>query len=269
MQALLHLGHAYDNRNRISFYTCRNDQPLMKKHLLIYATFLFTTMVVKSQTLCNDIPISYSIDSISFSKADPESFGDSMIVFSMTNDHATQGFAYPLAKLVPLTPLPDGMSLAPNSDPWSVFASSWNSGITMPVYIFYNVELPIPTDYSVTFQVWASNLTPAIPDSCSFDETFTINLNPLASGVADMENDGIVHVFPTPASDHINIEVEGVAYGNLKLTLFSPEGSVLISSEQDIRNTGLDISFLPDGLYILRIEMPGEFTRIVRIVKQS
>lgn len=113
---------------------------------------------------------------------------NSMITFTISNTHPKQAFAYPLAKLVPLTPLPSGMSLAPNSNPWSVFASWWNTGITMPVHIFYNITSPIPVNYSVIFELWVSNLIPLPIDSCYFTRTFSLNLNPPTLSVNEFEN---------------------------------------------------------------------------------
>src|SRR5690348_15367541 len=87
--------------------------------------------------LCDTLPIFYDPVSITFTTGE-EPFGDSAIVVEMTNTSTTD-MAYPQLKLVPLTPLPPGMS---QNTQWDTFASAWNTGVTMPADCFFDVVQP-------------------------------------------------------------------------------------------------------------------------------
>lgn len=203
---------------------------------------------------CSNIPLSFNTPV--FTTAVPLSFGDSMITFTITNNHPTQGFAYPLAKLVPLNSLPAGMTPANNNNPWSVFASSWNPGITMPVYYYYDLTLPIPVNYTVTFQLWISNLSPVISDSCLFSNTFTMNLNPATATAHADENEVEWKIISNNEQHETEISWQKELKDPLTISLFDVAGSKILETEavtgstQKILNTGR----LSHGIYFIFLE---------------
>lgn len=214
----------------------------MKNKLLLILTCSIFMFHAEAQ-LCTDIPISFSSDSIYFLSSD--GFGDSMFVFTMLNEHATQGFAYPQAKLEPVTPLPSGMSLNSINDPWAVYASSWNPGQYSPVHIYYDVEDAIPEDYTVTFKLWINNLSP-VTDSCSFDDIITINLNPsAATGIVQSDKTGIA-IYPNPATNG-NFTIRNIFLSAMQFRIYESTGKLIYegsvagneSTEKHIEQPGI------------------------------
>lgn len=241
---------------------------MQKITLLLFISFFITFRSSAQIILCHEIALEYTTDSASFSIADPISFGDSMITFHITNLHPTQGFAYPLAKLVPLTPLPPGMSLSVNNQPWSVFASSWNSGETRPVYIFYEVEESIPLDYEVTFEVWVSNLSPLIVDSCYFEETFTINLNPSTTAINSSELNNNLSLFPNPADNYFQLNWESQITDENQIKIFNSLGTTILETTaiSGQNSSEIDIKNLPAGIYFILITELNKKEQFLKLI---
>lgn len=157
----------------------------MRKFLPLLLQWLALPTVAKSQfAFCDTVPFAYRADSITFSSAFPSSFGDSALIIPIYNGSST-GYAYPQAKIVPLTAMPNGLVLREYGAGWSVFASAWNPGVTMPASMFFDVTAPLPPNASVTFELWLTNLSPLAIDSCKFDSTFTWNFNPQPLGIKE------------------------------------------------------------------------------------
>ena len=241
---------------------------MRKLSLLFILPFLISIRIQAQIILCHDIALEYTTDSMTFSVADPISFGDSMITFHITNQHPTQGFAYPLAKLVPLTPLPAGMSLSVNNQPWSVFASSWNPGVTMPVYIFYEVEENIPLNYEVTFEVWVSNLSPLIVDSCYFEETFTINLNPFNTSINSSVQNNKVNLFPNPAENFFKLNWENQLTNDNQIKILNSLGTIILETIaiSGTNSIELDIKNLTSGIYFISISELNETEQLHKLI---
>jgi hypothetical protein len=209
-------------------------------------------MVISAQTpICDEVPISYDPSGIAFTTAD-QSFGDSVITVPITNNHPTQGFAYPQAKVIALTTLPPGMTLNTH---WATFSSSWNPGQTMPASFFFDVITPIPQDYAVTFEMWAYNLTPVLDDSCIFDSTFTINLNPVSTGMHEMEAGGGGPLWPVPVSDRLHINLPHHAPPFVHVLVCNAEGREVLTAVA--RATGssavVDMRDLVPGVYLVTV----------------
>ncbi len=227
------------------------------KYILLLSSMITFSISAQAQNNCFDYSIQYNLDSMEFRTADFFDYGDSMIVFSMTNIHPTQGFAYPMSKLVPVTPLPPGMSM---SDwPWIVFGSSWNAGFTYNTKEYFFVDEPIPVNYSVTFEVWAKNLEPLLSntDSCLFDETFTINLNPFATPVKEIK-DRSIEIYPQPATDELIIKYPS-CNGEIKFLITDIAGNQIMSDDfENVPTQKIDISNLAEGIYLITISGNGE-----------
>lgn len=222
---------------------------------------LFTSHA-RAQVVCDTLPIAYYPVSITFTTADL-SFGDSVLVVEMTNS-STTSMAYPQIKLVPLTPLPSGMVM---NTGWSVFASSWNPGQMMPASVFFDVSQPIPEDFTVTFQVWATNLTPLLTDdSCVFDLPFTINLNPSGTGIGGGAERPSIEVWPIPANDQLGVRLPGYSFP-ARLMIIDAMG-VEISSfsvAAGSREVALPIDRIAPGAYQVILWSPGRMIQGLRI----
>jgi hypothetical protein len=176
------------------------------------------------------------------------SFGDSVIIVPVTN-MSFADMAYPQLKLVPLTPLPPGMV---QNTHWDTFASSWNAGMTMPANCFFDVAVPIPVDYSVTFELWANNLTPLLTgDSCRFDQQLIVNLNPSATGMAEPATGEGFSAWPALVSDQLLLTLPRDRSGG-SIIIVDAAGKILLEKEvqEDEREQRIDVSGLAPGPYI-------------------
>lgn len=221
----------------------------MKKILSLL--FLANSCILTYGQVCTDIPISYSADSLYFTTSDGS--GDSMFTFNILNEHPTQGFAYPQAKLEPLTPLPDGMTVNSINDPWVVFASSWNPGQHAPVHIYYNVTMPIPVNYAVTFRLWINNLTP-VTDSCYFDDDIFIVLHPeaiLSAADADLPS---INIFPNPVTGG-TLHIQHGLPGSVPIQLLDVTGQVVLLGTI-VDDAAVSINHISNGIYLLNVFTP-------------
>ena len=231
------------------------------KKILIFLLSCFIFLCKTKAQFCTDIPIAFSSDSIYFMSGD--GFGDSMFVFTMLNEHPTQGFAYPQAKLEALTPLPSGMSLNSINDPWAVYASSWNPGQYSPVHIYYDVDEAIPEDYTVTFKLWINNLAP-ITDSCFFNDTIKINLNPSEeTGIQSAEINTIV-VSPNP-SQNGNFIINNLPENEtIYYTIYDVAGKQLTEGEMNDNRISYNFN-LGEGMYFINLTF-GEIQKTLPLI---
>ena len=216
---------------------------------------LLCAVQLKAQTSCNGIPLSYRSDSITWQKS-WTSFGDSMLSVPIVNT-SDSSYAYPQAKLVPVTPLPNGLVLKENGGPWNVFASSFVPGDTYPANFFFDVSQPIPANASVTFELWLTNLAPLSIDSCKFDGTFTFNFNP-QGGVGISETAGAGVSITPIAGGQVQI-VLPLAGGNFSAIVYDMLGRVVFENQlQPISVQNLRLENLPGGLYAIGVLKDGK-----------
>jgi hypothetical protein len=78
-----------------------------------------------------------------------------------------------------------------------------------------------------------------------------------------------IAVYPNPFKDFVTIEAETNS-GNLIVEIFSMEGRrVYQSTESPIKGINLDVSYLKNGLYIIRIvDSDGKMILNRKIIKQ-
>lgn len=229
--------------------------------LLLSLCFLFSNTI--NAQLCTDIPIALVGTPFDFIASDVISYGDSMLIFELKNQHPTQFFAYPQAKLVALTPLPPGMSLAPVNLDWMVFASAWNVDSVALVRIYYNVEEPITENYIVTMQIWVNNLSP-VTDSCYFLKDYGVNLNPTPMAVNTLESQKL-HIFPNPIAANQPITIQNIQSLNLQqFTITNLVGELIKSGT--IQNNTIPTTDLNKGFYLLTILVDNGFKQTFKIL---
>lgn len=223
-----------------------------KLHLIIF--LVGCTLLNKNvhAQLCNDIPIVVVDNQFTFEATDVISYGDSMISFQLTNNHATDFFAYPQAKLIPITPLPSGMTLAGVNLDWMVFASAWLVGATEPVKIYYDVTETVPVNYEVTFQLWLNNLSP-VTDSCYFENNYIVNLNPETNPIQNIGNTTTVHVYPNPISAGDRICFDAGTSNPKKTTyiLYNMVGDIIVSGTTNTNS--FSTNGITNGYYFLQL----------------
>lgn len=102
-------------------------------------------------------------------------------------------------------------------------------------------------------------VTLIVSNSCGADTT-TQSVSVFAVGAEENNLKQQVSVFPNPATEAINIELNGNIENNVFATMVNILGETVISSER-IKNGNqnkLDVSALPEGIYILRIRKGNE-----------
>lgn len=70
--------------------------------------------------------------------------------------------------------------------------------------------------------------------------------------VSDFENSGLLNVYPNPACQSINIEVDQDMIG-CNMQIFDSVGKLVITAEAETQTTKIDISYFKMGVYFLKI----------------
>ena len=187
------------------------------------------------------MPLSFDASSIEF-KSTPLSFGDSVLSIKLINNSSTN-FAYPLAKAIPQTNLPNGTQLANASAGWNVFSSSWNTGDTATCNFYYNVSQNIPLNFIVTFKLYVSNFLPLNIDSCVFTSTFNCNLNPSnTTQLFQLENKKPKFIF-SDNSLYIDNDMNSIFY------IYDVYGKLVFTNNPFSLQKTINLSYLPLGVY--------------------
>jgi hypothetical protein len=76
----------------------------------------------------------------------------------------------------------------------------------------------------------------------------------------------IVEVFPNPVQNLLNIEFQTSPGNNLKLQIMDLSGKTLQSFNLLVKSMGLDVSILPNGIYILNFT-DGSYSKYIKIMK--
>ncbi len=238
----------------------------MKTTLLMFL-FLATAPAFRAQTtsFC-DADFSCNVPLITFETQSMAGWGDSAVNIHVSNNSGIN-YAYPMAKLFAVTPLPPGMTLNPNFNWWMPFASSWNHGDTALFPCGYEVAQPIPANYTVTFRFWLRpNDTAVGYDSCVFSQDFTLNLNPMTGIGENSIGAGAVTVFPNPATDLITIDVADGRVKPATAVVMNSRGQRVLNAT--LVNDRMDVSELPTGLYIIHLfDKEGKPAGSVKLVR--
>jgi hypothetical protein len=195
---------------------------------------------------CNLLPFLSAADASVF-EATTSSFGDSVLYFNLTN-HSGLGFAYPLARITPISALPAGMTFGQNSQGFQVFASAWNPDSVVQAAFYFNVTQAIPENTYLDFQVDITNLFPSSADTCFFTDTFHVNLNPgIVLGTENVAQTW--NVYPNPSNEKVLIQLPT---DNGSLSIYDNAGRHIQYIQIHSKQVTLDREILPhSGMYHL------------------
>jgi DNA-binding beta-propeller fold protein YncE len=208
-------------------------------------TLRFLGMPSLNRVDCALLPLEVLDNSASFSAS--TFLGDSVLRISMKNVSGL-GFAYPLARVTPVSTLPDGMSYAAGQTEFNVFASAWNPDSTVTAEFFYSVAQAIPVNTILEFQLDITNLDPSSADTCFFTDTFSVNLNPdVTVGMEDANL--MLSAWPNPFQDVLRIPIEQTHTSVYLTDLQGRLQAVPQVEENGIRV--LQTESLPAGMYML------------------
>ena len=131
------------------------------------------------------------------------------------------------------------------------------------------------TSSKVVISVAANNLCGA-----SQPRSLTINVNTACRTVADEEVEPVasileekVNLYPNPASKEVNFEFSTMEKGEYTLSIFDVLGKKVyqdrIDVKEDIYKKTIDIMDLRKGIYFVKIENQGAFSRTIKLVVEK
>ncbi len=127
----------------------------------------------------------------------------------------------------------------------------WSSGETTAIIDVYPTET---TTYTVT----------GYNGTCSSEASTTITVEGAVLGVSDIDNNTNV-VYPNPASNSLNIEGTDIS----RIRIINLAGQELMNIESTSEKQTIDISSLPNGIYLIQIfDKESNSSSVHKIVKR-
>jgi hypothetical protein len=227
-------------------------------------TVVFIGFAAIENVPCSLLPLSVDADSSQFIGT-VLSFGDSVLRVRLTNNSGLN-FAYPQARLTPVTSLPAGMTFGNAQNGFNVFASSWNSGESAFAEFYFNVASAIAENTILDFQIDVTNLIPSSADTCYFTETFSVNLNLGNTVGLESYTNNPFTVFPNPANDFVHLS--GVDFIPSEISLTDISGRLILLNSSN--NSTISTSNVPAGLYFLQVkDQSGRVHQLKIVVKHD
>jgi hypothetical protein len=209
---------------------------------------------------CSLLPLAVNADSSQFIGS-VLSFGDSVLRVQLTNNSGL-GFAYPQARLTPISALPDGLTFGTSQDGFNVFASAWNSGESAYAEFYFNSSTAIPENTILEFQIDVTNLIPSSADTCFFSETFSVNLNPASSVGIGSSSKPHFSIYPNPASDFV--QLSGLDFIPTEIRLTDVSGRLIVVESSN--SLAFSTANVPSGMYILQVKDQNDRMHQLKIV---
>ena len=227
-------------------------------------TVVFIGFAAIENVPCSLLPLSVDADSSQFIGT-VLSFGDSVLRVRLTNNSGLN-FAYPQARLTPVTALPAGMTFGNAQNGFNVFASSWNSGESAFAEFYFNVASAIAENTILDFQIDVTNLIPSSADTCYFTETFSVNLNLGNTVGLESHTNNPFTVFPNPANDFVHLS--GVDFIPSEISLTDISGRLILFNSS--YNTTISTANVPSGMYFLQVkDQSGRVHQLKIVVKHD
>jgi len=202
--------------------------------------------------LCNEIPLQYRPDSISFGKSDMPELGDSVMVIPISNLSDTTYYEVE-AKLVAATPLPGGTTLT-NAIQWQAFAQAMLPGQTADARFYFKVDSLIPPEFKTSFRLWVTDPVKRVFDSCVFADFVTENLNAqIVPELLYADGNYDVRIYPVPVTDVLHIIFTGQRSQDVTMSVNDISGKKIMEQKTNTSYRDMDVSSLTPGIYFLTI----------------
>ena len=96
-----------------------------------------------------------------------------------------------------------------------------------------------------------------IADSCDYVYTWT--------GIDAIESSERIKLFPNPAQNFV--EIIASDYSSYTIDLLDLSGRLLKSDKSFAPNTKLDLSTIPEGVYLIRLQNNGQIIGYKKLIK--
>ena len=77
----------------------------------------------------------------------------------------------------------------------------------------------------------------------------------------------VLNVFPNPVGQLLNVDMEGID-GTAEIQLFDVNGVQVLRKLTTTRNSKLQLSHLPSGVYLMKVVQNGKLVTKTKVVKQ-
>ena len=219
-----------------------------------------------SNTLCNNMSLTLFTDSISWGASDGLVSGTDSMIRVVLKNTSNYSFAYPRLKFNFLDALPSGTTLETNSQNYLVITSAWNPGDISSVKCYFNSTASIPPNYLLHFTVTVINQPFSTVDTCSFVDTFLINLNPQSVSVINI-NENNFSIYPNPVSDDLVINSSFLQGHSILITDISGKNLKKELINSDSQKISL-IDFASGVYFISVLNSEGNFILTRKLIKE-
>lgn len=133
---------------------------------------------------------------------------------------------------------------------------AWHSTSTVSDWTLFEIPVEYTLDTipdSLNIIIVSSDTTILQVGSTAWIDSLTVIYdNPVGVTKANQSNLS-VGVYPNPATDYTHVTVLNLNRGTANIRLFNTLGKMVLSKTTDQENTRLDISDLPSGLYLVKV----------------
>lgn len=120
----------------------------------------------------------------------------------------------------------------------------WDFGDASPTGYLQN-----PSHTYANSSTYNVNLVVVDTNGCMDTALAAVTATP--NGIPTVPGASAFHFLPNPASDYVQIEIPGAAKAVAEI--YSPAGQLLLRENSATHQSTIDVSSLPDGIYLLRI----------------
>ncbi len=159
-----------------------------------------------------------------------------------------------------LTTLPTNYQLALQNSSGSVLQSSTNSGTGNETI---NRTVTAGTYYARVYPSGSSNWNAS---SCYTLRVQTGTATRMEGDDVVVSNDKNLVLYPNPANDRLNVFIDGLQ-GRADIRMYDAAGKEVMLKITSTANTGLDISKIPNGIYMIQVNYDNRVSSI-KFVKQ-
>ena len=131
----------------------------------------------------------------------------------------------------------------------------------------FSIDLTSVASQSITRFVLFLDQTVVNWDTYYLDD---LNLSSTPLYVHEINDSGVISVYPQPAKDNLNIDIKSSNNDENRLDLYDIQGKVLLSTvvNQNSDNVRLDVSELNSGIYFVKVQSKNNLhTKKIQIIK--